>query len=312
MMALTLPPKAAKIFSILLWVAIFSYAWSIRETFQPIIELPALTIALLLFLTIIQLGLQIILLPLMLSCLGSRLSWRAWLPIGILTNTANMLLPAQGGTALRSLYLKKQHNIDYSDTVAVSGFQLVVRLCCFILIAIVALTVYLYKQSPDNLPYLLIVLVSAISLLAIIWHFQQLFIKRLSHPWLKSLASAFFQLARNPRLLILSLLINLLILISNATLFAILFATFDAPMSVELIMLYTSLKYISLLFNIIPGNMGISELLSGFFTSLLYGNFEAGVAAALCARGLTLFVALLSSCFVMVCRRESNKGCRKN
>lgn len=308
MMALTLPPKAAKVFSILLWVAIFSYAWSIHETFQPIIELPALTIAFLLLLTIIQLGLQIILLPLMLSCLGSRLSWRAWLPIGILTNTANMLLPAQGGTALRSLYLKKQHNIDYSDTVAVSGFQLVVRLCCFMLIAIIALTVYLYKQSPDNLSYLPIALVSATSLLAIVWHFQQAFIKRLSHPWLKSLARAFFQLARNRRLLISTALINLLILVSNATLFAILFALFDAPMSVELIMLYTSLKYISLLFNIIPGNMGISELLSGFFTSLLYGNFEAGVAAALCARGLALFVALLSSCFVMVCRWDTNKN----
>ena len=307
-MTLTLPPNAAKALSILLWIAILSYAWSIREVFQPITELSLTTLGCLLLLTVIQLGLQTVLLPLMLSCLGAQLPWRTWLPVGILTSTANMLLPAQGGTALRSLYLKKQHNINYSDTVAITSFQLIIRLCCFTLVAAIALAVYLHKQDSDALSLLLITLILALTLPALVWHFQHLLLKRLSHPWLKSLARAFFQLARNQRLLGLSLSINLLILFSNAALFAILFSVFNVPVSMELIMLYTSLKYISLIFNIVPGGMGVSELLSGFLTSLLYGNFEAGVAAALCARGLALLIALSSSSLALFLIKRTIKA----
>ncbi len=310
-MTFSLTPAATKIVSIVLWLVILGYAWSIRELFQPVIELPASTIAALLLLTVIQLGLQTVLLPLMLSCLGTQLSWRTWLPVGILSSTANMLLPAQGGTALKSLYLKKQHNIDYSDTVAIAGFQLIIRLSCFTLVALIALSVYLYKQNSDYLAYPLGILLILPILLTLVWHFQHHLITSVTQPWLKSLATAFFRLARNRRLLASSSLINLAILMSNALLFAILFTTFNVPVSAELIMLYTSLKFISLVINIIPGNMGVSELLSGFFTSLLHGNFEAGVAAALTARGVALLVSLLSAATVIICSRnraEKNVG----
>ena len=278
-----------------MWMVLIGYAWYIRESFTPLAEIPGIILVSLCLLITLQLTLQIAQLPLLLSALGNRLKWRYWLPLGIISSTLNMLLPAQGGTALRTLYLKNQHKVPYSDSIALSAFQMLIRTLCVGVIASITLSLYLYNHQPHLLTYLFYGLVStAFFLIISILLFKRLKGK-ITHPWLLALNKALRLLSSNYRLLYITISLNLLMFCCNAALFALLLNLFGVSISIELILLYTSLKFLVLIFNLLPGNMGISELLTGFLTQLVQGNFEVGVAVALCARTLTIAVALCAS-----------------
>jgi len=308
-MTFNFSPKIKSAATLLMWLVLIGYAWYIRESFAPLAEIPSASLVGLCLLIAIQLALQIIQLPLLLSALGSQLKWHFWLPLGIISSTLNMLLPAQGGTALRTLYLKSQHNVPYSDSIALSTFQVLIRTLCVGVIALVTLSLYLYNHQPHLLSYLLYGLgAAAFFLIMSVILFKKLKGK-IAHPWLFALNNALRLLSSNYRLLYITISLNLLIFCCNAALFALLLGLFGMPVSIELILLYTSIKFLVLIFNLLPGNMGISEILTGFFTQLIQGDFEIGVAVAICARTLTLAVALSAS---GICLYFSKKDSQPN
>ncbi len=299
---------AKHIIASLMWLILIGYAWHIRDDFSPLTEIPNTSLLWLCLLVIAQITLQTIQLPLLLSSLGHRLQWRTWLPLSIISSTLNMFLPAQGGTALRSIYLKKEHQISYSDSVALSAFQFIIRTLCAGVIVLITLCIYIYQQQPLLINSLLcgLVVLTIISGISI-----PIFIKlkkRASHPWLLALHNALALLHSNHQILLITISLNLLIIAFNAALFTVLLGLFGVTVSIEIILLYTSLKFLILIINILPGNMGVSEILTGFLTQLIHGGFDIGVAVAICARMLTIAIALCLSAISLLLRETRYKS----
>jgi len=295
-----LSPQTKKILVILLWVALLGYAWHIRAVFEPLASLTVSTLAILILLILVQLLLQISLLPLLLKPLGIRLPLREWLPLGIISTTGNMIVPAQGGTVARSLYLKQRHGVSYSHSAAIISYQFVIRSMTYLAIAVVSMIVIATLHYPEHLPAVL----AGVSVIILFILCGALIYPKLRHGLLPSrlqtLFAAWKTLRRNYYVLFSAVMINLSILILNTITFGILLQEFGTAIPPVILLGYTTAKFITLMFSILPGNMGVSELLTGGLTMLMSGQFDTGVAAALIARALTLLIGLITAGFAVL------------
>ena len=293
---------------VMLWVLMLSYAWSIRGVFEPLASLAVPTLLALVLLAIAQLLLQISLLPLLLKPLGIHLPLREWLPLGITTATGNMIMPAQGGTIARSLYLKQRYAVSYSYSAAIVGYQFLIRSMTYLVIALTSIIAIAALHYPWYLSEVLVgvSLVIALSLCGALLYLN---IQRgqLSTRF-GALFTAWKVLLRNKVVLVCAVMINVSVLVLNAITFAILLRELGTVIPLAIVLAYTATKFVVLMFSILPGNIGISEALTGGLTTLLSGQFDTGVAAALIARALMLLVGIIASGFAIVFMAKKRHG----
>ena len=63
----------------------------------------------------------------------------------------------------------------------------------------------------------------------------------------------------------------------------------------EMVVIYTAIKLVTLAFPLIPGNIGVPEILTGAFAVTLNLPFDVGIVVALAMRVLAMIISLALS-----------------
>lgn len=280
---------------IIAWCALIAYAWAIRDDFSILSSLTNTGLALISLLLAIQLIIQTMMLPVFLGPLGIRLKWREWFPIAMLTSTANLFIPAQGATVIRAVYLKKNHALSYSQSVAMTGFQFVVRMLTLGSIALIGSVLFgLMRQSALPLG----ILTAVVTFTLVIG-----FVLKTVPKWssgrfagrVEAVSHAWADLKRHPGTFLMGCLLNVLILLVSSYAFFSVFRLLGFAVPFEMVVIYTAIKLVTLAFPLIPGNIGVPEILTGAFAVTLNLPFDVGIVVALAMRVLAMIISLALS-----------------
>lgn len=288
-------PRIKVLLIIIAWCALIAYAWAIREDFSILAALTNAGLAVISLLLAIQLILQTIMLPVFLEPLGIRLKWREWFPIAMLTGTANLFIPAQGATVIRAVYLKKNYSLGYSQSVAMAGFQFVVRMLTLGAIALIGSVLFgLMRQSG-----LLLGILAAIVIFTVVTGFVLKWVPGWSSGRLgsriESVCRAWDDLKGHPGTFLMACLLNVLILLVSSYAFFSVFRLLGFGVPFGMVVTYTAIKLVTLAFPLIPGNIGVPEILTGAFAVTLNLPFDVGIVVALAMRVLAMIISLLLS-----------------
>ena len=288
-------PRIKILLIIIAWCALIAYAWAIREDFSILSSLTSAGLALISLLLAAQLILQTMMLPVFLEPLGIRLKWREWFPIAMLTGTANLFIPAQGATVIRAVYLKKNYSLSYSQSVAMAGFQFVVRMLTLGAIALIGSVLFgLMYQSA-----LLLGVLAVIVFFAVVIGFVLKSVPKWSRGRLASrveaVSHAWDDLKRHLGTFLMGCLLNVLILLVSSYAFFSVFRLLGFTVPFEMVVTYTAIKLVTLAFPLIPGNIGVPEILTGAFAVTLNIPFDVGIVVALAMRVLAMIISLVLS-----------------
>jgi uncharacterized membrane protein YbhN (UPF0104 family) len=291
---------------IISWCALMAYAWVIRENFSIFSSLTNAGLAAISLLLAVQLILQTIMLPVFLEPLGIRLKWSEWFPIAMLTGTANLFIPAQGATALRAVYMKRNYSLSYSQSVAMAGFQFVVRMLTLGAIALIGSVLFgLMSQSELLLEILAAIIILSVAVGFVLKSIPDWIPGRLGSR-IESVCRAWDDLKRHPNTFLMGCLLNVLILLVSSYAFFNVFRLLGFTVPFEMVVTYTAIKLVTLAFPLIPGNIGVPEILTGAFAVTLNLPFEVGIVVALAMRALAMMISLvLSGISLIVLRAQS-------
>lgn len=235
-----------------------------------------------------------------------NLTFKDWFGLCIAGEFLNLIIPAKGGTALRMIYLKKTYQLSMRQFLSM-GFAIVVS--AFTLLGFLgACYVRLYIIKPNLVFTFLESIFWAMSISGILLILANETLSKIFH----------FQRKINPKIYLKDFS-----LISKTTflyfaLFSLyplkIFLTFKAVgININFIDSFEiSLAIILIsIFQIIPGNIGIKELLTAYLASQYGINFEMALLASLIDRAI-LFVFLLPTGSYFYWTIILNKSIRKN
>jgi uncharacterized membrane protein YbhN (UPF0104 family) len=217
---------------------------------------------------------------------GLNMTYAQCFGVSRITQFTNLVVPVAGGAPVKALYLNKVHGLSYTTFVALMTASNLVKLLVGSLYALLLLLpLGAHGRGPISLAGAL--LVAALLFLLLMHRVPG---RALAFwPWAARLAAEWRVLRSNGRLLgRLTLLSILVFLLATLDVYAS-FRAFAVPASPAACGAITAFSSLSAIPNLVPGNLGVRELL--FVTiSDLYGT---GLNASLHAVALNRFAGML-------------------
>jgi hypothetical protein len=257
-----------------------------------------------------------LLLRLVTGACGLRLSFSQWFGIARATSLANLVLPFPGGTAVKALYLKRVHALDYAHFVAALFLANGIRLLVFSALALPVLL-----AGPVHHPLLAAVAAGgALGPLIVLTAAHRL-PRRLLPAWrpLHVAAAAWDVVRARPRTVPALFLLNTALFAVSALGYAAAFAAFGVRLSAGTAAVLAAFALYPVLLKLVPGDFGVKDVLVVAVAARFggMGLNEAAHAAALHRLVSVASVLLLAPSFAGVLRRgqapahhEDSKGRR--
>lgn len=225
---------------------------------------------------------------------------RCWESVALtyLSATLNLIFPLQMGSIVKAVYFKKKINLGYTKYVSILSGTTVINLMVTFVILIGCLILSSLRWNLESYLIFLLILIFVIALLsfALVIKFQDIVLrflpfKRISVP----IMQGFFMLLSNHRVMILTTLNLLLSSLLGGIRFALIFKMLGFSGGLLNGLLYYGVYTASTIIPILPGNIGISEVLVGILNTILGSDFDIGVTVVLVNRIYYYIISILGS-----------------
>ncbi|WP_295425512.1 lysylphosphatidylglycerol synthase transmembrane domain-containing protein [uncultured Subdoligranulum sp.] len=215
-----------------------------------------------------------------------------------LSATLNLIFPLQMGSIVKAVYFKKKINLGYTKYVSILSGTTVINLMVTFVILIGCLILSSLRWNLESYLIFLLILIFVIALLsfALVIKFQDVVLrflpfKKISVP----IMQGFFMLLSNRRAMILTALNLLFSSLLGGIRFALIFKMLGFSGGLLNGLLYYGVYTASTIMPILPGNIGISEMLVGLLNTILGSDFDIGVTVVLVNRIYYYIISILGS-----------------
>lgn len=200
-----------------------------------------------------------IILKLLVNKFGISISVGESFYMSVMTSFYNLMVPFQGGTGVRALYLKRKHNFDYTKFISTLwGNYLILYIVIMVLFLVVSLLLHLTGINNVLVEMFMVLLLGVLILLTLIR------VKVNEHSsWLvKKMAdvSTGWEYIKGDRKLLLYLFfLNVFFVLLGAFIFQATFISFGVHLSFLRILYLHLLSSMVLIINLTPASLGIYE-----------------------------------------------------
>ncbi len=276
---------------LILLVLIAIYYWQQPELIDILKNVSLSTILLLALTRILFLGTNGLFLQALATRFDINLNLKEWTGLPFVTSLGNFMTPMSGGMFARATYLKKRHNFPFSKFAALLASNYLIS---FWVIGIVGFFTILFIPIEDGQNQWLIggwfaAVVIGLSLLFLIPAFKfpgdNRFFK------LANSAIEGWQLIKGNRFLLFKIVVfTLASIVFNTASFWLAFQGFGEPVSFLSVLVISLFSFFSILINITPSNLGITEATITLASTLLGTSAGAGLTVSLLIRATTILV----------------------
>ncbi len=227
-----------------------------------------------------------------------KLKFREWFGLTVANTMHNYYTPARGGMLLKAFYLKKSHDLQYSNFISLTagayliGFFLASVSAVFFII----LSFFLYQEFNKAVFFISIGLVTATVLLgffSLYVRFSAVFkkIPRL-YNFVLNVENGLLFFKKNRRLLIKILLLKFIFIVIMATKLYWAFKAIGVETNLLNILIVQSLVVFSMVLSLTPGNLGVREGIIGLLASMLGIPLKEAVLGAIVDRVVMMCVVI--------------------
>ena len=225
---------------------------------------------------------------------------RCWESVGLtyLASALNLIFPLQMGSILKAVYFKRKINLGYTKYISIVSGTTVINLMVTFVILIGCLILSSLRWNLESYLIFLLILIFVIALLsfALVIKFQDIVLrflpfKKISVP----IMQGFFILLKNRRVVTLTTLNLLFSSFLGGIQFTLIFKMLGFGGDLLNGLLYYGIYTASTIIPILPGNIGISEMLVGLLNTILGSDFDIGVTVVLVSRIYYYIISILGS-----------------
>lgn len=258
-----------------------------QNVFQAFLAIDAIDIILLLTINLLFLITFALFQNKILLIFGLQQTSKEWVGLGFIAAFYNLFLPAKGGSALRSAYLKKKYGFTYKKFVAY-----LIKQSIYILIVasfMIGLLLLLVSRDIETSYFQLIAVLTILFSAAVYLSEKQLIY------WLakRKKINSDFIVPKQDFWVISS--ITLILIVLKGTAFYIAFLAISYPIAFEYSLLIASVVMVLNLVSIIPGNIGIREFVMGGVLQLFGYSLSLVIIASLLDRAATIIVTMIGA-----------------
>lgn len=199
----------------------------------------------------------------------------------------NIVLPMSMGSIIRAQYLKKRCNLSYSKFISVTAGAAVLQIFITLLEALLSLLLAAIFMKTDKRVVLIVAIlfIGALGGIYVTSRYQKWFLKWLPFKkFTEPIFKSFFELISAKKVMLTCTVLYIINTMLMATRFYFIFKILGSQVSILNSILYQSVYTVSGLVYILPGNIGIGEMLIGITNSFLGSDFDMGVAVTLINR----------------------------
>ncbi len=299
---------------LLIVIITLAFAFYIKKNFHHLRDTVSIRPSFLIFLVLLNLLNKLFLgfkTRRIMESFGIRLSFKEWFGMSCVGNFYNYLVP-KSGTAVCGVYMKNKYGLNYHKYLSV---LITTGLITIFTSGLVGLVVSLFFRLPHFMDTVIFMILftgmiagpSALFLLPRI---------RLPEKGLFIKINEFFEgweiLRKDLKTIIAISMVDLLVLLSVAARYFIIFKIFSLPIAFASCVLLSPFNIITHFATIIPGGYGIKEATVGAVSTLTNISFAAGALATLTDRVVMMAVAfILGPIFSFILLKHSfkdNKG----
>lgn len=222
---------------------------------------------------------------------GVKLSFHEWFGLASVTTMGNYITPFSGGLLIRAAYLKKRHQLPYTQftTMLTSNYLIMFWLIGVLgLLALAALGQGWQRYWP-----IVLLFGSVVAGISVVFLFpvQQVPWQNRIGRFLNTLLTGWFMVKRDYGLLLRLALLTALTIGLNGLSFWLAYEALGQPISYLAALLLGLVAAFSIFINLTPGNLGIQEAMVGLSAELLGTGGGEGLLAVMLIRAVTVLCA---------------------
>lgn len=271
-----------------------------REKFRPLLDINPILLIIISVLYSASVSINGVFTKLIVEPFKVFISLREGVFLAIISSVGNFFAPAGAGYGLRAVYLKKKHNLSYTNySVTLAGYYVLI----IMVNSLMGLLALLLLRKHDGSNYMLIfaALLGALlfSLIFSVFDLSEKHSPKTSNRILKKVFNFFIMISRgwkeisvNRSLMLRLIALTIFSLALNMGLVALIVVSLHFSTSVAAIMLYSVLGVLSMFFNITPGNIGIKEGITLFSAGVMGFSLNQVILIAIVERGV-VFLSLI-------------------
>ncbi len=212
--------------------------------------------------------------------------------LSITTSFYNLIAPLKAGMGVRAIYLKKKHNLKYSDFIISFFGTNVLIILINSLGALIIFSIIFFKTNTYNIYAYLIFICLTLTCFFIIFYKRTFKNKNKIFQTLNKLIIGWQKIVKHPKLLIQASLLTTINIFITSIINFLIFKSLNQEISLIQSMYFSVMATLSLFINITPGSIGILEGLYIISGKILNIQPEIALLVALIFRLLFSIVIL--------------------
>jgi len=283
------------------------------ESFSPILDIKLPLLLLVAVANVLPMVGNGLFLKFIVEPFGKRLTHRESLYVSVLSSIGNFFAPAGGGLGLRAVYLKKKHQLSYTDYLSTLSGNYVIVFFCISLIGLIALAATgSFSGQALIIAGFLFAIFSGSIVAALLRPIKTETIERLKPSILRSfvrqinrVANGWDIIKKDRILLVKLLLVTLANFVVTVTITKLIAVSLSIQIGFWGLILMSVVGSLSFIVNITPANLGVKEALYVFSATTIGLSTPEVLSIALIDRGVLFFVMVLM--WVITSRLRKNE-----
>lgn len=245
------------------------------------------------------------------EAVGVNIKYIRTVEITCITQAANCFLPLQMGTAIKAIYLKKLYKMPYSKYISIySGTSIIQILVSCLQLIFCLLLLITHSEANMNVALAVIIGILFVILVTIILMVKKKELILRIIPLKKytlGILDGFYCLLENRRAIKVSIWARAVNAVLGGIRFWAIYYILGVSQGIVLGMFSFGVYATSLIVQILPGNMGISDALVGLTQSLAGSSFDVGMAVVIINRLFSYLVSIIGFLIFVIpfCKRYS-------
>ena len=215
-----------------------------------------------------------------------------------IASSINLVVPLQFGSVLKAMYFKKKMSLAYSKYISIVSGTGIVTVVVTIgqLILCLILSAFRWNVEKVYIIGLIVAFIVGIIFFSLIVRHQEMILNKVPFKrYTLPVMQGFFELINDNRTMIGCICNRIIASLLGGLRFFFIFRILGVKTDVLSGMLYYGIFSASSVIPILPGNIGISEVLVGIMNSILGSEFDIGVTVVLIERFYYYFVAIMGA-----------------
>ncbi len=245
------------------------------------------------FLFVVLIGINGFLFHILLIPFQLKLPMKEWCGLAMVNNFYNLITPFRGGMAVQALYLKQSYQFAYTHFLAVHGALQFFTFFTATITVLMALPFIGHDLGKAKVPLFLFFLTGLILQGLVLVFSPRLPIRE--GKWYQRLArinNGWIAIKGDKRRVIIVLLLNFLQRVLKAVFLMLTYYSIGIKIDFSGALFISAVGIFSLLISVLPGNLGIDDVLNVFSANLVGVPIHAAIAATLLGRMINMVVSL--------------------